>query len=160
LNAIQKLTPQRPHSDPDNVSMRKYAVTLSFAGEDREHAEALAKLLREKKITVFYDKYETADLWGKDLYQHLQSIYRDQARFCVIFISAAYAKKLWTKHELKQAQARAFQESKEYILPLKLDDTEVPGINPTVGYIDLRSTSLADVVDLLIEKLRERNADA
>lgn len=131
----------------------EYDVALSFAGEDRAFAENLAQLLAAKRVRVFYDKYEQANLWGKDLYQHLQAIYRDKARFCVVFLSEAYARKLWTKHELRQAQARAFEENTEYILPLKIDDTEIPGINQTVGYLDLRSDPIEEVADLLLQKL-------
>ena len=131
----------------------EYDIALSFAGENRLVAEKLAQLLSAKRVRVFYDKYEQANLWGKDLYQHLQVVYRDKARFCVVFLSEAYAKKLWTKHELRQAQARAFEENTEYILPLKVDDTEIPGINQTVGYLDLRSTPIEQVADLLLQKL-------
>lgn len=131
----------------------EYEVALSFAGEDRRHAEKLAKLLRSEGLRVFYDKYEQKQLWGKDLYQHLQVVYRDKAQFCVIFASAAYARKLWTKHELKQAQERAFRENREYILPLRLDDTKIPGVPETVGYLDLRSVPIVDVADMLIDKV-------
>jgi len=131
----------------------EYDVVLSFAGEDREHAEQLAKLLRKKGVRVFYDKYERANLWGKDLYQHFQSIYRDMARYCVIFLSQAYAQKLWTRHELKLIQARAFREQREYILPVRIDDTEIPGITETVGYIDLRSTTIQEIAELVLKKL-------
>jgi hypothetical protein len=132
----------------------EFDVALSFAGEDRGRAEAMAELLVARNLRVFYDRYEQAALWGKDLYQHLQTVYRDRAKFCVIFTSKHYAEKLWTKHELRQAQARAFSENIEYILPLKLDDTEIPGINPTVGYVDLRLHTIQHVADMLSRKVR------
>jgi hypothetical protein len=52
----------------------KYDVALSFAGEDRQIAARLAKLLKGRDISVFYDKYEQANLWGKDLYEHLADV--------------------------------------------------------------------------------------
>ena len=58
----------------------EYDIALSFAGEDRKQAEEIAELLVERNITVFYDLYEQANLWGKDLYQHLQSVYRDKSK--------------------------------------------------------------------------------
>jgi hypothetical protein len=102
---------------------------------------------------VFYDAHEKAELWGKNLYTYLQKIYKDRAEYCVIFLSKDYARKLWPKHELEQAQARAFRENREYILPVKIDDTEIPGINEIIGYVDLRSMSIDDIGTLLIEKL-------
>jgi len=131
----------------------EYDVALSFADEDRSHAEAVATQLKSRGTRVFYDLYEQADLWGKDLYQHLQTVYRDKARFCVIFVSADYARKLWTRHELQQAQARAFAEHAEYILPVRLDETALPGLNSTVGYLDGRKHDAGAIVDMLLKKL-------
>lgn len=131
----------------------EYEIALSFAGEDRAAAQSLADQLIESGIRVFYDLYEQSDLWGKDLYQHLQEVYREKAQYCVIFVSKSYSEKLWTKHELKQAQARAFRENSDYILPLRLDDTEIPGLNHTVGYIDLRQNSIEQVAQLIVRKL-------
>ena len=132
---------------------KQHDVALSFAGEDRQWAEQLAALLQSGGYSAFYDEYELADLWGKDLYKHLSSIYKDQARYCVIFVSNHYAGKLWARHELQSAQARAFEESREYILPVRLDDTEIPGILSTTGYLDLRKMTIEQVYQRLVEKL-------
>jgi hypothetical protein len=96
-------------------------------------------------VKVFFDEYEQATLWGMNLYSHLSEIYTDKAKFCLMFISANYAAKLWTKREREAARARAFRESREYILPLRLDDTLIPGLDETVGYIDLRTVSDEEV---------------
>ncbi len=133
----------------------EYDVAVSFAGEDREHAKKLAKLIRSGGYKVFYDEYEPAQLWGKDLYTHLFSVYKDKARYCVLFVSEHYAQKLWTNHELQSAQARAFQEREEYILPIRLDNAEIPGIPQTVGYLDLREMSITEIYQTLVEKLSE-----
>ena len=137
----------------------EYDIALSFAGENRAVAEHLAQLLVQDGVRVFYDAYEAADLWGKDLYQHLQAIYRDKARYCIVFVSSAYGRKLWTKHELRQAQARAFRENQEYILPVRLDDSEIPGLNATTGYIDLRERTVEELRRVVIEKLSGRDVD-
>ena len=131
----------------------EYDVAVSFAGEDRLTAERFAEILQAQGLKVFYDKWEQADLWGRDLYHHLDEVYSQKARFCVMFLSAHYAAKAWTNHELKSAQARAFQENDEYILPLRLDDTVIPGIRPTLGYLDLRKISVENAARLAIEKI-------
>jgi len=131
-----------------------YDVALSFAGEDRKYAEELAQVLKARDIEVFYDKYEEATLWGKDLYTHLSDVYQRQARFCVMFISQHYAQKLWTNHERSAAQARAFGENKEYILPLRLDHTNIPGILPTIGYLTWSNAdSIANAIVRKLERL-------
>lgn len=131
----------------------EYHVALSFAGEDRNYVARIANDLKRKKVRVFYDQYETANLWGKDLYTHLDEIYRKKARYCVVFISDYYRKKLWTNHERESAQARAFQENQEYLLPVRLDDTEIPGIKPTIGYIRKKDLTRSQLVDLIYKKL-------
>lgn len=73
-----------------------YEVALSFAGQDRPYVSTLANSLRQKKIRVFYDDYEKVSLWGKDLYVHLDDVYRKKARFCVLFLSKHYKNKVWT----------------------------------------------------------------
>lgn len=132
-----------------------YDVTLSFAGEDREYVEAVAKTLKENGIKVFYDKFEEVDLWGKDLGIHFDYVYRKGARYCAIFISEHYKKKIWTNHEVKTAIARAIASNVEYILPARFDDTEIDGIRPTLGFIDLRTITPEKFAHLIIKKLEK-----
>jgi hypothetical protein len=136
--------------------VEEYDVALSFAGEDRAYVDKVAELLKMRGVKVFYDLYEQANLWGKDLYVHLQEIYGKRSRYTVVFISRHYAEKVWTNHERKSAQARAFQENREYILPARFDDAEVAGILPTLGYIDLRNLSPEAFVNLIEAKLERQ----
>lgn len=53
----------------------KYDVALSFVGENREYVEEVATFLKSYGVKVFYDKFEQADLWGKNLYDHLSDLY-------------------------------------------------------------------------------------
>ena len=71
----------------------EYDVGLSFAGEQREFVEAVAKKLRSSGIKIFYDDFEKVEMWGKDLYLYLANVYTEKCRFCVIFAS----KELQTK---------------------------------------------------------------
>ena len=105
-------------------------------------------------VKVFYDDYEKIQLWGKDLYQHLNDIYKNKCQYCIVFVSESYAKKLWTKHELQSAQTRAFKENKEYILPVRFDSTELPGLNETIGYIDCSKVKPEEIAMLAAEKIK------
>lgn len=131
----------------------EHDIALSFAGEDRAYVEMVAEQLKVRGISVFYDRYEQANLWGKDLYVHLTEVYRCKARYTLMFISRHYKEKIWTNHERRAAQSRAIEESGEYILPARFDDTEIPGVLPTVGFIDLRANSPVQVALLVCEKL-------
>lgn len=138
---------------PSNPQKRQYEVVISFAGEDRDHAGRLAELLKRDGFDVFYDKHEEADLWGKNLYEHLTDIYSKHGKYCVMFLSKHYAEKQWPSLERKAAQARAFKEHEEYILPIRIDDTEIPGILDTVVYEDLRQKTIEEIYRILKKKL-------
>ncbi|MEX1014003.1 MAG: TIR domain-containing protein [Candidatus Paceibacterota bacterium] len=134
----------------------QYNIAISFAGEDRPIAEKIASGLRSKDLIVFYDEYEQANLWGKDLYQHLSEVYSEKAEYCIILISEYYIKKNWTKLELRSAQERAFKENREYILPVRLDDTKVPGLSDTIGYLNLNNVGVDGVIDATLQKIGKK----
>lgn len=134
----------------------EFDVALSFAGEDRKVAESYSQFLKGKGLRVFVDSDEQAELWGADLYVRLDEVYRKKAMFCVMFISKHYAVKRWTNHERRSAQVRAFKENEEYILPVRLDDTQIPGLPETIGYIDLRKKSMEDLVKLTLQKIERQ----
>lgn len=133
---------------------KKYDVALSFAGEDRHYVKEVAEILRFSGIEVFYDEFEESYLWGKNLYTYLRSIYSEQALYTIMFCSDSYAKKLWTNLERESAQERAFRENSEYILPARFDDTKIPGLLATVGYIDLRRKTPFELSELIGNKLQ------
>jgi hypothetical protein len=131
----------------------EYDVCLSFAGEQRTYVSDVADALRASGIRVFYDQYERAALWGKDLYEHLDWVYRKAARYCLVFISSDYAAKVWTTHERRSAQARALEESREYVLPVRFDNTELPGLPPTVAYVSANELTAEELASLTMRKL-------
>ena len=136
---------------PDSPT--EYDVALSFAGEDRPYVGRVAAALSGAGVRVFYDEYETVTLWGKDLYVHLTEVYSRASSYTVLFISEHYAKKLWPNLERRGAQARALSQRQEYILPARFDDTEIPGLLPTVGYVDLRTKSPEQLAAMLLKKI-------
>ena len=137
----------------------EYDVCLSFAGEDRAYVREVAEALRTRGVRVFFDEYAQAGRWGKDLYTHLDDVYQNAARYCVLFASKHYAKKVWTNHERESAQARAIRQHDEYILPARFDSTKIPGLRPTVGEVDLRSISSEKLADLIEQKLGDRQRE-
>ncbi len=131
----------------------RYDVVLSFAGEDREYVEAVAARLTVSGVRVFYDRYEEATTWGKDLVEHFDSVYRNDGRYCVMFISKSYAEKMWPRHERRSALARGLESRHEYVLPARFDGAEVEGLRSTTAYADLRRMSPVELADLILAKL-------
>lgn len=135
----------------------EFDVALSFAGENRGYVEHVAESLKEKGIRVFYDNFEQVNLWGKNLYDYFQDVYRNKAYFIVMFISKYYVEKAWTNVERQGMMSRAIDpKAEEYILPARFDDTEVPGLFSTIGYISLKGMSPENFSDLIAQKLRSK----
>jgi len=135
------------------AEQREFDIALSFAGENREYVDQVANILRDSGVKVFYDLFEEANLWGKNLYDYLNDIYMNKAQYTIMFISKHYSNKLWPTLERQSMQARAFQESQDYILPARFDDTAIPGVLPTVGYISLLNRSPEKFVEIIHKKL-------
>ncbi len=135
------------------MTIYDYDIAFSYAGEDRIFVEPLANALKQHGVRVFYDVFEKSNLWGKNLYSYLSELYQNKARFCVMILSQHYANKLWTNHERQAAQARAFTENEEYILPIRLDNTEIPGILPTIAYLNAQDESVETIVAAILSKL-------
>lgn len=133
----------------------QYDVALSFAGEDRAYVAQVAELLRERNVRVFYDEFAIAETWGADLYTFLDDVYRKKSRFAAVFVSKHYAAKPWTSHERQSVQARALNELGPYLLPIRLDGTDLPGLRPTTAYVDARRITVERLVELIQEKLGE-----
>lgn len=75
-----------------------YEVVLSFAGEQRDYVEKVAKFLRNNNVKVFYDNFDDVKtyLWGKELPETFEGIYGGNARYCVMFTSKEYVERLNT----------------------------------------------------------------
>ncbi|WP_300700587.1 toll/interleukin-1 receptor domain-containing protein [uncultured Phocaeicola sp.] len=139
----------------------EYDVALSFAGEQREYVERVAKFLKSKDIRVFYDRDVQSVLWGKNLSVALEEIYLDKAQYCIIFISSDYAKKEWTCLEVSAAMERMLHNRPkriEYILPVQFDKTKIPGIGNTLGYLDGTQYTPEEIGQMVLEKLRGKEA--
>jgi hypothetical protein len=137
-----------------------YDVAVSFAGEDRDYVEQVVARLRDLGIRVFYDRDQQARLWGRNLLEELTKTYRDRAFRTLIFISRHYADKKWPREERRAAQDRAMETVNEpYILPVRLDDSELPGLHRTTGYVDGRTMTGVEVAELVVDHLRQHGRD-
>ena len=120
---------------PSSRDPKTYDVALSFAGEDRPYVRQVAEYLRMRGVRVFYDQFEQTSLWGQDLVEALDRVYRLDSTFVVMFISLAYRDKEWTRHERRSALSAALASPDEYVLPARFDSTELPGLRPSIGYV-------------------------
>ncbi|MDR1737233.1 MAG: TIR domain-containing protein [Candidatus Symbiothrix sp.] len=130
-----------------------YDVAISFAGEDRVVAEDFKRLCEQNGLSVFYDFDRQAQLWGRDLSRIFTDVYRYESNFMVILVSDSYKNKDWTNYEFANGKDAEKERSLEYLLPIRIDDSHIKGLKETVSYMDLRTQSMEQIVDALIEKI-------
>jgi hypothetical protein len=148
-------------SEPDSDAFGyNYDVALSFAGEDRAFAEAVAKGLRDAGVQVFYDDFFAAKLWGEELSAKLREVYHDSSEFCIMVISQYYVDKIWTNFERQQAIERLIKEKgKAYVLPVRLDGFtgEVPGLSGTIRYLPVQRNEHKRVIKTFLDKIGRKS---
>lgn len=156
----QALSPARTNSHPtppeaplNQPISRPYQVALSFAGEQRDYVRAVAEALAARHIAVFYDEFEAVTLWGKDGAEHFQKVFAQEAHYVVMFISADYVAKSWTRQERRAALSRQIESDKEYVLPVRFDQTPVPGFPTTLQYLEAAKYTPAELAALIAAKI-------
>ena len=138
----------------DTGRLMVHDVAISYARKQRDYAKRVADILKAKGVRVFFDLFFETKMWGKELPEYLMNVYYKESRFCMIFISEDYVSKAWPTFELKCAIARSVENMNEdYILPIRFDNSEVPGLNPTITYISAKEKTPEDIARMFTEKL-------
>ena len=132
---------------------REWDVALSFASAQRDYVEQVATALQARGVRCFYDADEEIDLWGKYLAEELPTIYGERTATAVIFVSAEYADRDWTRLERRAALNRAVRERREYVLPARFDDTPLPGLLSDMVAMDLSGRAPEQFAAMIADKL-------
>jgi len=139
--------------DPTIGRSYDFDVAASFAAEDRGFVEGVVNALKRKGVRIFYDDDEAVELWGEDLAEYFDEVFRFRARFALLFVSQHYAHKMWARYERRSSLARSLEDEATYMLPVRLDDTELRGLRPTLGYLDARRFGTDGIVAAVLRKL-------
>jgi hypothetical protein len=132
----------------------EFDVAISFAGTERTYAQALRSILQANGLKIFLDEDFQAEIWGTNLIEYLNKLYRERAAYCLMLISEEYKSRAYTRVERRAALDRLIRESSEYILPVKIDDSWIEGLPEATGYQDLRVKGVVAIAELVIHKIR------
>ncbi|HKQ09262.1 MAG TPA: TIR domain-containing protein [Blastocatellia bacterium] len=166
LAALDYLTHPKPRQSKVNnnqmaasLTKKRFKVALSFPGEKRRYVSKIAKGLVERlgPTSIFYDKYFEAELAKPNLDLTLQKIYHEDSELIVIFICKEYEQKDWCGLEWRAIRDVIKNRRDKDIMPMRFDDTKIPGLFSIDGYIDLRKRSANETVDLICQRLGEGN---
>ena len=144
-------------SEADNY---EYDIAVTFAGEDRTFVNQVVDEVKSFGYSVFYDEDEQVTLWGEELTEYFPDIYERRARFAVMFISADYAAKPWTRLERQSVLLRAMNQTKPYLLPVRIDQTVLPGVRSTISYLEAKKLGADGIASAIRTKLGPPNPDS
>lgn len=135
--------------------MFKFDFAISYAGEEVGIAKDLFQLLRDKGAKVFFAKNEKVYLLGKSLTSELDYIFGPYTKFAIPIVSKQYVQKYWTKFEFNISKMEQRKRGFEFILPIRLDDVILEGLEGDIFYIDLRKEGFLDTAEIMMRKLRD-----
>lgn len=140
-----------------NVTTYKFDIAISFAGADRAIAETICRRIQAAGLRVFYDRDHQHALLGEDLADQLQRTYLDDSRFAIVVVSRAFLNSRWAGNwEWRAVLARMQRQRAGYVLPYVVEETDLPGLNPTLGYVSAQDYSAVEFAELVVRKVRSQ----
>ena len=85
--------------------------------------------------------------------EELHNVFANRADHVVMFISQEYVEKVWPTHERRSILSRAVQEKSEYILPVRFDDTPIPGLPTSIKYEQADDHTPVELAAMIAEKM-------
>jgi hypothetical protein len=145
-----------PEKREQDFGVKRFAISFSFPGDRRDYVQEIVWELRRSmpRDKIFYDRHFESELAGPNLSARLQRIYENESELVVVFISAEYQSKEWCGLEWRAVQDMIKKRRDEDILPMRFDDTDVPGLFSIDGYIDVRDRDPENVAHIILKRLR------
>jgi tetratricopeptide (TPR) repeat protein len=136
----------------------EYDVALSYASETERLVRQVARYLQAENLRVFFAPARVGELWGKDAGE-FQYVYGPASQYVVPFVSEHYVTKEWPLLEFRSANREARTRQGEFILPVRIDDSRLPGLRKNVQYVSAKRHSARKIAEFLVAKFdKPRNA--
>lgn len=148
--------PHIDHGQPVDITSVTFDVALSFPGEIRHYAQAVADRLSLLlgRSRIFFDNYYKSQLARPNLDTLLQDIYRNRSRLVVVFLCEAYASKDWCGIEFRAIRDIIKHREDTKVMYVRHDAGHVDGVFSTDGYIDATNHTPVEIADLIVERVR------
>jgi hypothetical protein len=131
---------------------RPPTVFLSYSHDDKQIVTEVAERLRAAGINVWFDLSEIR--WGDSLRERIDRGL-DSADFMAFFMSPNSMGKAWPRAELNAIISKQLSGDRgAMVLPILLDDTEIPPVLRDIRYVDLRDHDVESKSQQLIDAIR------
>jgi hypothetical protein len=125
---------------------KRRSAFISHSSHDKEMARKITRALEEKGFEPWLD--EDKILVGQDFVEELDSALTE-VDFVVVLLSPQFLEGPWAKREYKAALEREAKEGHVVILPVLLENCEVPTMLRTKHYADMRASVDAGMIKLV-----------
>lgn len=124
---------------------------ISYAGEDKFHADEIYKRIKEKSqsYSIFFAPYEKDILVGQDG-ETLFEILFSKCKEVIVLLSENYKHKKWTRYEWDIILER---NKENRFIPIKLDDVKILGMPSNIIYETITGANYDEIAVLCIKKL-------
>lgn len=143
-----------------NSATNIYDVAVSFSGTSRDLVALVVDQLKERDVTVYYDKDYESKLLGADMEKTFKQIYAKDAKLIIVFLDSDYNKRVWPKFEKSCFEDRV---KNEEVVPVFLTDEPVKGMPDTIFGIkcdndtsnpEWKSNTATTIAEQICEKLQ------
>lgn len=131
--------------------MPRYDVFLSHSSADKAVVRELADALGSQGLRVFLDERELHV--GDSLYAALNNAL-DDSEFVVFAVSKASVASGWVSSEVGGTLARQIRNRRKLVLPVLLDDAEIPPLLADLIWLDMTKASPFDVAVQIASAIR------
>jgi TIR domain len=140
-------------------SGHRFQIAVSFPGEARARVQQIAENLTVSvpKESILYDRWLASDLARPNLDIYLTELYKKDSLLLVFFLSGHHVQKEWCGLEWRVGRDLLEQKQEQRLMPLRLDDAEIPGLHSIDGYLDIRDLSDVQVASAILERLATLN---
>lgn len=129
-----------------------YDVAISYTGDDKQITRQIAESLRKRGIKVFFDEYAQSELWGRNLYESLTTIF-ENSRLCIVVLSESYTQSQWASLEFRNLVAHSRVKDSFSILPIIVGSVRT-GLLNDLASLNWSNTDADKVATLVEERLK------
>lgn len=138
VNQNNKPSPKYEKQEPKNTKDEPLdTLFVSYASEDRKFVEKLIEKLDKFAAHVWYDQREI--LVGESIVEKVNTGLKN-ATVIVAILSKSSITKPWVLREVYSSFGRQLQSTQISLLPVVVDDCEIPPLMNDVKYADFRSS--------------------
>ena len=130
-------------------------IFISYSHKDKDFVDKLALILIDKRIKVFIDRWEMK--LGDSITNKIQDAISD-ASYLMVVLSKNSVDSDWCKREITTALMLELEKKRVVLLPILLEDCEIPLFLRDKFYADFRN-SFDSGLNIVLESLSKMNND-